>query len=467
MLPTLLALCGLGMALMFSLRDPLRDIMLFAPFAQGVAAGALLLLAVTFVDLERSVLPRLSYVPLAAALALSVLLVTFGSGPTGSDARVNLFGVQPVDAIRLLVTLFLAGYFARRWEALRELQDPGKPLGGWWRALRPPRRQDLVPVLGGVGIVLVAFFLQKDLGPALLVACVFLALYGVARGRWVIAAGGLGLLVAGFATGYVLRISSTLVARIQIWRSPWDNGARGGDQVAQALWALASGGWTGTGLGLGMPEVVPAAHTDLVLAAAGEELGFVGLLAIAVLYAVLGARGFRAARRAAGEYTSLLAVGLTLGLVLPVLLIAGGLLGLVPLSGVVTPLLSYGRSAMVANFVAVGLLMSIADHGAASPEPSPFASGIRRLGVVCGRVGARPGGHGGTKPDLGARPGDGGGSVDAPGRQSAPIQLQPASAGGCGADRPRHDLRPQRPAPRDERAGRVRRQRGRPWRARG
>ena len=108
--------------MMVSLRDPLRDVMLFAPFAQGVAAGVLVLLAATFVDLERSVLPRLSYVPLVAALVLSALLVTVGSGPAGSDARVNLFGVQPVDAIRLLVTLFLAGYFARRWEVLRELE---------------------------------------------------------------------------------------------------------------------------------------------------------------------------------------------------------------------------------------------------------------------------------------------------------------------------------------------------------
>ena len=383
LLPTLLALSAIGMVMMVSLRDPLRDVMLLAPFAQGVAAGALALLAVTFLDLERSVLPRLSYVPLVAALALSLLLVSIGSGPGGSDARVNLFGVQPVDVIRLLVTLFLAGYFARRWEVLRELEDTGREMGGWWRALRPPRHQDLVPVVGGVAVVLVAFFLQKDLGPALMVACVFLGMYGVARGRWAIALGGLALLMGGFVAGYVLRISSTLIARIQIWQSPWDNGARGGDQVAQALWALASGGWMGAGLGQGMPQIIPAAHTDLVLAAIGEELGFAGILAIAILYAVLVGRGFNAARRAPGEYSSLLATGLTLGLVLPVLLIAGGLLGIVPLTGVVTPFLSYGRSALVANFVAVGLLLSIASRATRADEPSPFAPGITRLAIAC------------------------------------------------------------------------------------
>jgi cell division protein FtsW (lipid II flippase) len=335
--------------------------------------------AAWLVDLERSVLPRLSYVPLLAALLLSALLFTLGSGPSGSDARVNLFGVQPVEAIRLLVTLFLAGYFAQRWELLRELTDAALHArsAGW---LRVPRRQELIPVLGGVAVVLFAFFLQKDLGPALMVACVFLALYGVARGRWLVAFSGLALLVAGFVAGYFLGVSSTLAARVQIWRSPWDNGARGGDQVAQALWALASGGWTGTGLGRGLPETVPAAHTDLVLAAAGEELGLAGLVAIALLFGVLCARGLRIARRAGAEYSSLLAVGLTVGLMVPVLLIAGGLLGLVPLTGVVTPFLSYGRSALVADFAALGLLLSIADRAAAAGQPSPFAPGARRLG---------------------------------------------------------------------------------------
>ena len=387
LLPALLALSGIGLALMISLRDPLRDILLFAPFAQGAAVGALLLAAVSMVDLERSVLPRLSYVPLAGALLLSLMLVTFGGGPSGSDARVNLFGVQPVDLIRLLVTLFLAGYFARRWEVLRELHEQGESLGRVWKALRVPRREDLIPVVGGIAVVLCGFFLQKDLGPALMVACVFLGMYGVARGRWVIATGGLVLLGAGFIAGYVLKISSTLAARVEIWRSPWDNGARGGDQVAQALWAIASGGWSGTGLGHGMPSVVPAAHTDLVLAAAGEELGAAGVLLVGALFALVGFRGFRAARRGDGEYSCLLAVGLTLGLIVPVLLISGGMLGLVPLTGVVTPFLSYGRSALVVSFAAVGLLLSIADRGRPRDAPSPFARGIRTLGMVSAALG--------------------------------------------------------------------------------
>ncbi len=460
-LPALLALSAVGMAMMVSLRDPLRDVMLFAPFAQGVAAGGLVLLAATFVDLERSVLPRLSYVPLAAALVLSLLLVTVGSGPTGSDARVNLFGVQPVDVIRLLVTLFLAGYFARRWEALRELEDTGREMGGWWRTLRPPRRQDLIPVAGGIAIVLVAFFLQKDLGPALMVACVFLAMYGVARGRWAIALGGLALLVGGFVAGYLLHISSTLTARIQIWQSPWDNGARGGDQVAQALWALASGGWAGSGLGHGMPQIVPAAHTDLVIAAIGEELGFVGLLAVALLYVVIVARGFLVARRAPGDYSSLLATGLTLGIVLPALLIAGGLLGIVPLTGVVTPFLSYGRSALIANFAAVGLLLSIAARVDAHDRDVAVRTGHHAPGHGLRRNGGRAARRCRTHADLERRRGGHRGRADATGRRSAPLQLQPAPAGRRRPDRAGHHLRSARCAAGHESARRPhRRSRG-------
>ena len=386
LVPAVFALTGIGFVLMVSLRDPLRDVQLFAPFAQGVAAGCVALLAVTFVDLERSVLPRLSYVPLLAALVLSALLVTLGSGPAGSDARVNLFGVQPVDAIRLLVTLFLAGYFAQRWELLRELRDTVGE-GRWSRLLHVPRRQEAVPLLAGILVVLFGFFLQKDLGPALMVACVFLAMYGIARNRWLGAVGGLALLASGFVLGQYLRISSTLAARVQIRRSPWDNGARGGDQVAQALWALASGGWKGTGLGHGMPEIVPAAHTDLVLTAAAEQLGLAGLAAITLLFAAVCTSGFRIAARARGEYSSLLAAGLTVGLIVPVLLISGGFLGLLPLTGVVSPFLSYGRSALVANLAAVGLLLSIADRAGDTETQIPFFAGIRRLQWVVAGIG--------------------------------------------------------------------------------
>ncbi len=251
----------------------------------------------------------------------------------------------------------------------------------------------MLPVVAGVGAALVLFFFQKDLGPALLLSLMFLSMFAIARGgAWLAGAGFAGLL-AGFGIGYVLNISSTLAVRLHMWLSPWDNAVRGGDQVAQGLWGLATGAMAGTGAGLGNTRFVPEGHTDLVLAAVGEELGFIGLLVVGAAFSMIAWRGFQIARRASSDYRFFLAVALTLSLAIPVLVMAAGILGALPLTGVVTPFLSYGGSAMAANFVALGLLVAIdRDRGlarqgrsrAVSPAP-PLAGadvGNRRDGHV-------------------------------------------------------------------------------------
>ena len=384
LLPAIQLLCGIGLVMMVSLRDPVRDPMLVARFAQGTAAGCLALAAIVLVDFQRSPLRRLSYVPLIGAVMLSALLIVFGSGPGTSDAKVNLLGVQPVEGIRLLVVLFLAGYFSQRWEFLRELKEPR--LGRSVPGIDVPRLDYVLPVVVGMALVLLFFFLQKDLGPALVLACVFLAMYGVARGRAIMVAVGLALLVAGFAAGYAVGFPHTVVQRIQMWSSPWSNAVRGGDQLAHAFWALGTGGVTGTGLGLGDPQFVPAAHTDLVLTAVGEELGFVGLLAVLAISGLLAWRASRIALRAPGDYTFFLALGLTLSIVLQLLLIAAGLLGLMPLTGVATPFLSYGRSSMIANFMAFGVLLAISARSPRGRELAEFVRPTRWVALALGAV---------------------------------------------------------------------------------
>ena len=194
-----------------------------------------------------------------------------------SDAKVNLLGAQPVEAIKILLVLFLAGYFARNWEFLRELREKHPAFEKLGRHIEIPRLEYVLPVLVSIGLVLVFFFLQKDLGPALVFSCVFLALYAVARNRFQLAAAGFALLVGGFAIGYLAGYPRTVSGRVEMWLSPWDNAVRGGDQVVHSLWALSTGGITGTGAGLGEPGMVPAAATDLILSALGEEFGFVGI----------------------------------------------------------------------------------------------------------------------------------------------------------------------------------------------
>src|SRR6185437_12347417 len=160
-----------------------RDQMLFAGFAEGVAGGCLLLAALSGVDFGRW-FGRFSFLPLVGALALSVLLVALGHGPGASDAKVNLFGFQPVEIIRLLLVFFLAGYFGSRWDVLRHARETRPSLARLTRRLDIPPVEYTLPMLACVALTLLFFFVQRDMGPALVFSCVFLVLYGIARGSF-------------------------------------------------------------------------------------------------------------------------------------------------------------------------------------------------------------------------------------------------------------------------------------------
>lgn len=390
-------LTGLGMLTMLALRDPLRDTVTAATVSGGIAAGCALWVALSFIDFEQPRLRRAVLLPLTAAVVLAVGLLVFGSGPTGSSARVNLLGMQPVEVIRLLVVFSLAAYFARRWQFLREFSanpstslrtSPTTPLraspstllraGRMRRWVRLPRWKDVRPLAVSLAALLALFFLQRDLGPALVLACVFLALYGIARARAALVVAGFAVLATGFAIGYAIGVPSTVTRRVAIALDPWENALPGGDQISHALWALSSGGPWGLGLGVGEPHVIPAGHTDLVMAALGEELGYIGFAAVAVLFGMLVWRMLRISLRAPGDYTAFLAIGLTLTLAVQGLVIVAGMLGLLPLAGVVTPFLSYGRSAMLSNFLALGVCAAIARRR--GPQREAFRPPVRALG---------------------------------------------------------------------------------------
>jgi cell division protein FtsW (lipid II flippase) len=382
LLPAAMLLTGAGLVLMTALRDPVRDSLLFADFAQGVVAGCILLVAASMLDFER-LFGKLSFVPLLASFALSAALIFFGTGPGTSDAKVNLLGFQPVEIIRILLILFLAGYFASRWDVIRHARESRESLSSLTRHIDIPPVEYTLPVLLCVALSLVFFFLQKDMGPALVFACLFLVLYGIARGKAFLPAVGLLLVAAGFAAGYLVGVPHTVGERVSMWVSPWNNLVHGGDQLADSLWAYASGGIKGMGTGQGDPQLVPAAHTDLILSAIGEEWGFPGVAAVFALYALIVYRAIRIALRARSDYDFFLAAGLAAATVLQILLIAGGSLGVVPLSGVVTPFLSYGRTAMITNFLVLGMLMSIsAPKAPAEPSTQPFRAPLQFAGIV-------------------------------------------------------------------------------------
>jgi len=379
-------LTGAGLILMVSLRDPVRDSAIFVGFAQGVIGGCLLLAVLSSVDFRRT-FGKLSFVPLLGSFALSILLIVFGYGPGTSDAKVNLFGFQPVELVRVLLVLFLAGYFAERWDILRHARETRPKVAWLSKHIDLPPLEYTMPVIVCVGLSLLFFFLQKDLGPALVFTCLFLGLYAVARSGTAMLFTGLALLVAGFVAGYVLGVPQTVGARVNMWMSPWNNTVHGGDQLAQSLWGFATGGTFGTGLGLGDPALVPASHTDLILSALGEEWGFLGFFAIFVLYGILLYRAFRIALRAESDYEIFLATGLAAATALQILLIGGGALGVMPLSGVVTPFLSYGRTAMLANFLVFAILLSISRRADKPERNLAFGGPVKAMGIVLGGLG--------------------------------------------------------------------------------
>ncbi|MGH2405931.1 MAG: FtsW/RodA/SpoVE family cell cycle protein, partial [bacterium] len=198
-----------------------------------------------------------------------------------------------------------------------------------------------------------------DLGGAALSYAVFLLLVYVASGRPAYVVLGIGAaLLAGFI-GYDTLPHVHL--RIDAWLNPWDDVAGSGYQTVQALFALGSGGLLGTGLGVGHPDLVPAAHTDLVFIAIAEELGLIGAAATIGLFALLTVRGLHIAAATELSPAKLLAAGLTALLAVQGLMILGGSTRLLPLTGVTLPLVSYGGSSMVSTLALLGLLLAISD----------------------------------------------------------------------------------------------------------
>jgi cell division protein FtsI/penicillin-binding protein 2/cell division protein FtsW (lipid II flippase) len=369
-LPALHLLTGFGLTLAVSIRDPLRDTLEFTKFGWGVAGGCAILLLPLLRLFDYRKYSRWIYTPLLAALGLFVALIAAGSGPTGSDSKVNLGPLQPVEAIKVLVVFFMAGYFAARWEWLRDLRERRL------RWLDLPQFRHVLPVLSGTACALAFFFLLKDLGPALVIGFLFLSMFAVARGRAGLAILGITLLVAGVFIGYRMGTPHTVVERISMWTSPWDNNVRGGDQIAHSFWALSTGGPFGSGPGLGDPGMIPAGHTDLVLPAIGEEYGYCGVVLIALLFVFLFHRAVVAARRAPDDYGFYLAVGMGTLIALEMLLISAGVLGVLPLSGVVSPFLSAGNSAMLANFFVFAVLLGISHRATATPAGGRALRGL-------------------------------------------------------------------------------------------
>jgi cell division protein FtsW (lipid II flippase) len=330
-------------------------------------------------------LRRYKYTWAAAGIALLLLTFLLGSEVNGALLTIQIgpFSGQPTELIKVILVIFLAGYLS---EFRPILVSDSMAVG----PLRLPPLPYLLPMLAMWAMALGIVVVQRDLGAALLFFAVFLALVYIATARASYVVIGLILFVAGSYLSY--QLFQTVRDRVDIWINPFLDASGTGYQVVQSLYAFARGGILGTGLGAGLPLVgghlpVPAIHTDFPLAALGEELGLIGVVAILGLYLIVIERGLRIAASAADDFRSLLAAGLTLVVGVQAFIIAGGNLKLIPLTGVTLPFISYGGSSLLANGVAIGLLLALSDRGV-DPPPPPEPAG-RRAGRGPGRRAAR------------------------------------------------------------------------------
>ncbi|MCR4959524.1 MAG: FtsW/RodA/SpoVE family cell cycle protein [Prevotella sp.] len=343
---------------------------------------------------------------LFTALVLMGLLYVFGTGPEGSDARVNLFFFQPSEVNKFLIVIMIAFFFARKAGIIQAFSQ---------RAEIGLQSRQLAVIGVCMLVLLVAYGALSDMGPALVILVTFIIIYSVARrdtfqlllgtltffgtlilARWInpttttavvfavlwLAAWVAGcfllrrqlyesaIMMALVITTFILggdiltsmgyeAIGQRLANRSAMaWSGIWANDIIGGDQVAQGIWGLTTGGLTGQGLGLGYPSYIPAYNTDMILAGIGEMLGWLTLVLIVLCLAALLHRTLLLARRAGHPFTFFLLTGIGVVTGIQFFVITLGSLGLIPLTGVAVPFLSFGKASMIVNLAAFGLVLT-------------------------------------------------------------------------------------------------------------
>lgn len=281
---------------------------------------------------------------MAGAILLTGMTLLLGTNPSGGEPHLWLgccgIYMQPSEPLRLLLIVYLASFLGDRmaWQA-----DHKVP----WRSLAP------LWVLAGISVALVVA--QRDLGTGMLFVGLLAVLAYAIFSEWRI------LAIAGVLAGAGGILGSLTIgvvgARVQAWLNPWADPSGGAYQVIQSLIALATGGSFGRGPGFGSPGFIPAAHTDFIFASIVEEFGLAGGLALIGLMAILVSRGLRAATRAGNRFALMLAAGVSIGFGLQSLLIMGGVVRLLPLTGVTLPFVSYGGSSLLTSLVGLAFLV--------------------------------------------------------------------------------------------------------------
>ncbi len=321
-----------------------------------VVLGTMVMIGVTIFPRNLRSLRRYRYTLLIFGLLLLALTLLFGINPSGFGAALWLpvplpytgpiVFFQPSELLKLLLVIFLASYFAERGPLLRKNQQKGGI-----RSSLP----FLAPLLLMWGFCMVLLVWQRDLGAATLFFILFLALLYLATGSRLYITAGLVLLgIAGIVAYFLFDVVSL---RVDAWWNPWPEALNRAFQIVQSLYAIASGGIIGQGIGQGFPQFIPVVHSDFVFAAVAEEWGLVGSLALVAIFMVFAYRGFRLAMINRRPFRYFLAAGITLLFSIQALLIMGGVTKLLPLTGVTLPFISYGGSSLLISSIMLGLLL--------------------------------------------------------------------------------------------------------------
>ncbi|MGI5470875.1 FtsW/RodA/SpoVE family cell cycle protein [Streptomyces sp. CA-132043] len=429
LLPIAVLLNGLGLVLIFRLDQETPKDEAAPTQLIWSALGVALFIGVLALLRDYRVLQRYAYLSVAAALVLMVVPILF---PAVNGAKIWIrfagFSIQPGEFAKILLSVFFAAYLAANRHALAYT---GRRL---WRMQLPTGRV-LGPIVAIWLISVAVLVLERDLGTSLLFFGVFVVLLYAATGRtgWI----AVGLLLAAVGAAAVGSVEPHVHSRVADWLHPFASIERGegASQLALSLFAFGAGGMLGTGLGQGHSALIGfAMKSDFILATAGEELGYTGLTALFLLYTLLVARGYRAGLAIREPFGRLLAVGLSSLLAIQVFVIAGGVMGLIPLTGMAMPFLAQGGSSVVTNWIMIALLVRISDR-ARRPRPVRADTGVIAR-VVVPEAGA-DGGDG--PPGDGRDPGEGRGPAG--GRRAGRAGGQPGGRRRRRAGNARRDRR--------------------------
>ncbi|MET2715854.1 FtsW/RodA/SpoVE family cell cycle protein [Streptomyces harbinensis] len=372
MLPIATLLNGMGLVLIWrlDLEPQITTARLGGPMAPNQlmwsALGVALFLGVLIFLKDHRILQRYTYISMVVALALLISPLFFGE-VNGARIWVTIPGVgslQPGEFAKIVIAVFFAGYLMVKRDALALASR--RVLGVYL-----PRGRDLGPILAIWAVSLMILIFETDLGMSLLFFGIFVVMLYVATERtsWII----FGLLLSVTGAVAVASMNSHVGQRVDNWLNPLALGSNGGvTETAQSMYAFGSGGLFGSGLGQGYSRLIGgiATKSDYILATVGEELGLVGLMAVILLYGLLIQRGMRTALAARDPFGKLLAVGLSGVFAIQVFVVAGGVTGLIPLTGMTMPFLAQGGSSVIANWALIALLLRISDT-ARRPAPAP------------------------------------------------------------------------------------------------